>query len=130
MTEPSTAAARMRDAAQIIEALSLDATPALWGMKAQHGRDMTDEGYSDIGVTDSRGMFISMTHTVGHETEHPHADASLTAVLRCGAPALVTLLREMADHWETDPSDGLCSAAALVLADAVLDAYDTAWEQD
>lgn len=115
-----TPAQRLRAAADLIESTLAEASPTPWTYFEDHGRDYTDEGWSDVGTLDAEGQHNSMTYAPGYEAnDRPEHDASLLVLMSAAATPLVPVLREVAHRYDMKINTG-ADGGVLALADAVM----------
>lgn len=100
MTE-QTPAQRLRDAATIVEQTIADASPLPWTYFEDHGRDHSDEGWSEVGMLDANGKHVAHTYGPGYEgNDQPEHDAALAILLTATARPLIGLMREAAIRYD------------------------------
>lgn len=80
----------LRQAAKTLRQRANAASPAPWRTFDHHGRDMTDEGWSEIGVQND-GHTVAITYPTGFENDHPEPDAAYIATMD---PTMGLLLAE------------------------------------
>lgn len=97
-----TPAETLRKAAGLMEKLAKAATPDPWATREKHGRDIADEGYSDVRVVSDRGD-VAVTYLSG-VIEGDYEDAEFIASMgpQVGL-ALAALLDKTAWMLGLDP---------------------------
>lgn len=91
---------RVMAAYDALSDLLTDTTPRPWETFQNHGRDITDEGWSVIGVQQSGGSEegIALTYMSGFEPPESEANARLIAEAVNGWVPALTLARYVADR--------------------------------
>jgi hypothetical protein len=90
-------AAELRKAAETLRERAESASPPPWRPYEQHGRDITDEGWSEIGVAND-GHDVAHTYPTGFENDYPEPDAVYIATMH---PGVGLALADWLDHEAT-----------------------------
>lgn len=89
-----TPAERLRTAADLIENAIGKASPEPWTYFEDHGRDHSDEGWSEVGVLDAEGKRVALTYPTGEEHDRHEFDAALIVFLSATGPSLIAMMRQ------------------------------------
>ena len=93
-------AAELRQAAETLRERAKAASPGPWRTFEHHGRDMTDEGWSEIGAQND-GHTVAITYPTGFENDYPEPDAAYIATMHSGVGlALADWLDQCADRLD------------------------------
>lgn len=86
-------------------------TPGPWSYYEDHGRDITDEGWSLVGAAVADRLIL-LTYPTGSEHEDVEADATKTVRAVNALPAIADLLSVLSGHVACDccPDDPRCLA--------------------
>lgn len=84
----------LRKAAATLRDHANGTSPGPWRTFAHHGRDMTDEGWSEIGVQND-GHTVAITYPTGFENDYPERDAAFIAAMD---PSVARLLADWLEH--------------------------------
>ncbi len=125
--QEATPAQELRAAAQLMRERAQWATPGPWATREEHGRDIADEGWSDVRVTAASGD-VAVTYLSAVIETGPHEDnaAYITGMHPDVGLAVADLLILVAERAEGNPFGvkGLIWAA-LKIARALPGAKET-----
>ena len=110
----------LRAAATRLRELAEAATPGPWQTFEQHGRDYTDEGWSQIGgVKNPRGHDVALTYDIGFDNDYHEADAAYIAAM---SPTVALALADWLDETAVIAGEngGWTPGEALAVANAIL----------
>lgn len=123
-----TPAQKLRAAADTIERTATAATRGHWTWSEHHGRDIADEGWSQVDINSTAlprmGIVASTCYPGGPDTDDPQADAAHIALWGPPTALLVArLAREVAETLDlcgiTDWGDVTDGEAWSQLTDAI-----------
>jgi len=124
MTSRAMQAARMQDAADLLDASILRATPGPWVYYDEHGRDYSDEAWSVVGIQSPTERPVAFTYGPGYETDNPEDNAALIAILSSAGPHLPAALRAAAGLANAGRDDDPLLVAMVAVTNAILDLFE------
>jgi hypothetical protein len=90
---------RIVTALDTMSGLVTDTSRRPWEVFEDHGRDMSDEGYSYVGMKDQNGEDVGFTWAMNYEAnDNPEADTRLIVTAVNTYDPMLTLVRYVADR--------------------------------